>query len=93
MLWCAVQCTRYTWWLCATRTEVLQPLCCISPCCCCRYVFLVDAQGRLRWRGSGSPSDSEMATLLRCTEELLQQEGAGQQQQQPGGQAAAAAGA
>lgn len=61
--------------------------------CCCRYVFLVDAQGRLRWRGSGSPSDSEMTTLLRCTEELLQQEGAGQQQQQSGGQAAAAAGA
>ncbi|PRW59488.1 Mitochondria isoform 1 [Chlorella sorokiniana] len=58
------------------------------------YVFLVDAQGRLRWRGSGNPSDSEMATLLRCTEQLLQEAGdAAQQQRQPGQQAAAAAGA
>lgn len=38
-----------------------------------RYVFLVDAQGRLRWRGSGSPSEHELQTLLRCTEELLEQ--------------------
>jgi hypothetical protein len=39
-----------------------------------RYVFLLDAAGRLRWRGSGSPAGGELATLLRCTEELLQQE-------------------
>lgn len=57
-----------------------------------RYVFLVDAQGRLRWRGSGNPSDSELATLLRCTEELLQQEGAaaeGRQGRQPAAAGAA----
>ena len=35
------------------------------------YVFLVDSRGRLRWRGSGSPSGGELATLLSCTEELL----------------------
>ncbi|KAL4458895.1 hypothetical protein ABPG75_013760 [Micractinium tetrahymenae] len=57
------------------------------------YVFLVDAQGRLRWRASGSPSEQELQTLLRVTEELLREQGepalplqqaqqrAGQQQQ------------
>ena len=35
------------------------------------YVFLVDSQGRLRWRASGGPSEKELATLLRCTDELL----------------------
>jgi len=56
--------------------------------CCHRYVFLVDAQGRLRWCGSGNPSDGEMATLLRCTEQLLEEQGTAQQQGQR--QAAAA---
>lgn len=40
----------------------------------CSYVFLVDSQGRLRWRGSGTPTDQELQSLLRCTEELLQQQ-------------------
>lgn len=40
-----------------------------------RYVFLLDARGRLRWRGSGSPAGGELDTLLRCTEELLRGSG------------------
>ena len=66
-----------------------------SSCPSCSYVFLVDSQGRLRWRGSGSPSEKEMQTLLRCTDELLQQEqaqreqaAAAQQEQQAAEQAA-----
>ena len=47
------------------------------------YVFLVDAQGRQRWRASGNPSPAELDTLLRVTDQLL---GAA-----PGGRAAAAA--
>lgn len=54
----------------------------------CSYVFLVDSQGRLRWRGSGSPSEKEMQTLLRCTDELLQQEQREQQAAQQEQQAA-----
>ncbi len=64
-----------------------------------RYVFLLDARGRLRWRASGSPSEQELQTLGRVTEQLLREQGeqapqlqqmehqAAQQQQQqsPGG--------
>ncbi|KAI3436178.1 hypothetical protein D9Q98_002233 [Chlorella vulgaris] len=42
------------------------------------YVFLIDSRGRLRWRGSGSPTKEELDTLLRCTEQLLQEEQAQQ---------------
>ncbi|KAL4423175.1 hypothetical protein ABPG77_000308 [Micractinium sp. CCAP 211/92] len=63
------------------------------------YVFLLDARGRLRWRASGSPSEQELQTLGRVTEQLLREQGeqapqlqqmehqAAQQQQQqsPGG--------
>lgn len=65
-----------------------------------RYVFLLDARGRLRWRASGSPSEQELQTLSRVTEQLLREQGerppqvqqtehqAAQQQQPPsrGGQ-------
>ena len=39
---------------------------------CCSYVYLVDSIGRVRWRGSGRPDERELATLLRCTQELLE---------------------
>ena len=41
--------------------------------CMCRYVYLVDAAGRVRWRGSGTALPAEVDTMLRCAEELLQQ--------------------
>jgi len=38
----------------------------------------VDRQGRVRWQGSGSPSQEELQHLLRCGGELLtQQQAAG----------------
>lgn len=46
------------------------------------YVFLLDAQGRLRWRASGSPSPAELQSLLRVTEELLGQQAEGRQQEE-----------
>lgn len=62
-----------------------------------RYVFLLDARGRLRWRASGNPSEQELQTLGRVTEQLLREQGElppqlqqaeqqAAQQTQPGGQ-------
>jgi mitochondrial ATPase complex subunit ATP10 len=41
------------------------------------YVYLVDSAGRVRWRGSGSPSEAEMASMLRCAEQLTEEGGKG----------------
>lgn len=38
-------------------------------------MFLLDARGRLRWRASGSPSEQELQTLERLTEQLLREQG------------------
>ena len=34
------------------------------------YAFLLDAHGRVRWRGSGKPTEDEINTLLQATEQL-----------------------
>ena len=34
------------------------------------YVFLVDSNGLVRWRGTGSPTDSEISCLIGAGEEL-----------------------
>ena len=34
------------------------------------YVFLVDSEGRIRWRASGMPSEAELSTLIMVTDEL-----------------------
>ena len=34
------------------------------------YVFLVDSNGLVRWRGTGSPTDTEIASLVDAGEEL-----------------------
>lgn len=36
-----------------------------------RYVFLMDGEGRMRWRGSGTADSDEVESLLRCTRGLL----------------------
>ncbi len=36
-----------------------------------RYVFLMDEEGRMRWRGSGKGEEEEVESLLRCTRGLL----------------------
>lgn len=38
----------------------------------CRYVFLVDGAGRVRWRGSGPPTPNELAGFLAAAEQLAQ---------------------
>ena len=38
---------------------------------CCRYVFLLDSSGRVRWRGSGSASEDEKAVFLTCSHGAL----------------------
>jgi ATPase complex subunit ATP10 len=35
------------------------------------YAYLLDGRGRVRWRASGKPDESEMQLLLECTEKLL----------------------
>jgi ATP10 protein len=35
------------------------------------YVFLVDAKGRVRWRGCGMATEPEIAAMLKCYSELL----------------------
>ena len=34
------------------------------------YVFLVDSNGLVRWRGTGSPTDTELTSLVEAGEEL-----------------------
>lgn len=35
------------------------------------YVYLLDAKGRVRWRGSGYPGSSELKSLIACCHELI----------------------
>ncbi|KAL5721897.1 hypothetical protein ACHQM5_005482 [Ranunculus cassubicifolius] len=37
------------------------------------YIFLVDRFGRIRWQGSGSTTEEELASLLACTSLLLEE--------------------
>ena len=37
---------------------------------CTGYVFLLDGVGRIRWAGSGKPTDEEMRTLIEVAKEL-----------------------
>eukprot|EP00897_Mesotaenium_endlicherianum_P000534 jgi/Mesen1/10481/ME000083S09988 len=44
------------------------------------YAYLVDRQGRVRWRASGAASSEEIQHMLTCTSQLLQEQ---QQQAAP----------
>ena len=37
------------------------------------YIFLLDGQGRVRWRGSGNPDSKELKLLEKCSEKLLKE--------------------
>jgi ATPase complex subunit ATP10 len=37
------------------------------------YVYLLDGQGRVRWRGSGKPEERELTAMDKCAEELVQE--------------------
>lgn len=37
----------------------------------CRYAFLIDSNGLVRWRGSGLAEQSEVDGLLRAADQLL----------------------
>jgi ATPase complex subunit ATP10 len=41
------------------------------------YVYLVDSLGRVRWRGSGNPSDKEIDMMLQCSSQLVKEEEVG----------------
>jgi hypothetical protein len=43
-------------------------------CSLCRYVYLLDSKGLVRWRGSGTPEQAELASLFASTEALLDQQ-------------------
>ena len=36
------------------------------------YVFLLDRQGKIRWRAHASPTQKEIAALLNCARHLLE---------------------
>lgn len=38
------------------------------------YIYLLDAQQRIRWRASGNPTEQELQSLSACTQQLLQQQ-------------------
>lgn len=35
------------------------------------YVYLIDRDGKIRWRGSGHPEEQEVRILIQCGQELL----------------------
>lgn len=37
----------------------------------CRYAYLIDGKGRVRWRGSGQATVVEADALVRCSRKLL----------------------
>lgn len=37
----------------------------------CRYAFLIDEKGLVRWRGSGKAKQTEVAALLKAADQLL----------------------
>ena len=39
----------------------------------CRYAFLLDKSGRIRWSGTGAATEEEVSSLLRCTSMLLEE--------------------
>lgn len=39
----------------------------------CRYMFLLDKSGRIRWSGTGAATEAELPSLLSCTSILLQE--------------------
>ena len=38
------------------------------------YVFLLDKEGRIRWKAHASPTEHEIEALLRCSQQLLEEE-------------------
>ena len=38
------------------------------------YVFLLDREGRIRWRAHASPTKYEIEALLRCSQQLLEED-------------------
>ena len=38
------------------------------------YVFLLDREGRIRWKAHASPTEYEIESLLRCSQQLLEEE-------------------
>jgi hypothetical protein len=39
----------------------------------CRYIFLLDKFGRIRWQGFGLAMQEELSSLLSCTTLLLEE--------------------
>lgn len=37
------------------------------------YAYLLDKDNKIRWKGSGQALESEVETLLQCTDQLLQE--------------------
>ena len=38
------------------------------------YVFLLDKEGRIRWKAHASPTQYELQALLRCSRQLLEED-------------------
>lgn len=36
------------------------------------HAYLVDERGRVRWRAHGTPNDTEIRAMIKCTKELTQ---------------------
>ena len=39
--------------------------------CICRYAYLLDEKGRIRWRASGHAQPDELQSMLTASEELV----------------------
>ena len=37
------------------------------------HAYLVDKEGRVRWRAVATPTQAEVASMLKCTKELLEE--------------------
>ncbi|KAM7276973.1 hypothetical protein ACFE04_018839 [Oxalis oulophora] len=45
----------------------------LNPISLCRYIFLVDKFGRIRWQGCGTATVDELTSLISCTSQLLEE--------------------
>lgn len=52
---------------------VLQTLTFFFPSPFCRYIFLLDKLGRIRWQGFGLATEEELSSLFACTSHLLEE--------------------
>lgn len=59
--------------LCLFQLEAVIFTICLLLLLACRYIFLLDKFGRIRWQGFGLATKEELSSLLSCTSLLLEE--------------------